>query len=174
MPLNLPLRDALRAPLLSQNPVLLFEALDHVLVMSVRSSNQRHQKHSHRFLLSSPRRAFTSGLRFAKQAALTIITAARRSHRFFAWAIPYAPEPPIHGFSVHCQENIKQVNSETCDAAQQPLTPQLTPETAKAGPIDTNALPAELAEIVTVWPELPEHIKAAITTLVQAHGKGAR
>jgi hypothetical protein len=31
-----------------------------------------------------------------------------------------------------------------------------------------------LAEVVTCWPELPEHIKAAITTLVQAHGKGRK
>jgi hypothetical protein len=31
----------------------------------------------------------------------------------------------------------------------------------------------DLAEIVKVWPELPEHIKQAIKTLVEAHkGKG--
>jgi hypothetical protein len=32
-------------------------------------------------------------------------------------------------------------------------------------------LPSALAEIVTVWPELPEHIKAAIKALVQTHNK---
>ena len=30
-------------------------------------------------------------------------------------------------------------------------------------------LPDDLVEIVTVWPELPEHIKAAIKALVQTH-----
>ncbi|HOC65607.1 MAG TPA: hypothetical protein PKI96_20875 [Sedimentisphaerales bacterium] len=29
----------------------------------------------------------------------------------------------------------------------------------------------ELVLVVEHWPDLPEHIKAAITTLVQAHGK---
>jgi hypothetical protein len=30
-------------------------------------------------------------------------------------------------------------------------------------------LPADLVEVVAVWPELPEHIKAAIKALVQTH-----
>jgi len=29
-----------------------------------------------------------------------------------------------------------------------------------------------LAEIVAVWPELPQHIKAAIKALIQAHNRG--
>jgi len=31
----------------------------------------------------------------------------------------------------------------------------------------TQDLPEDLAEIVAIWPELPEHIKAAIKALVQ-------
>ena len=46
------------------------------------------------------------------------------------------------------------------------------PKTAqKQGKIDTSELPADLAEIVAVWPELPVHIKAAIKALVQIHGE---
>ena len=33
-------------------------------------------------------------------------------------------------------------------------------------------LPDDLAEIVAVWPELPQHIKAAIKALIQAHNRG--
>jgi len=35
-------------------------------------------------------------------------------------------------------------------------------------------LPDDLAEVVAVWPKLPEHIKAAIKALVQTHSKGAK
>lgn len=80
-------------------------------------------------------------------------------------------EPPTHEFSVRCPENAKQGSSETYETAKPQLTPQLTPDSPKAGPIDTNALPVELAEIVAVWPELPGHIKAAIKALVQSASK---
>ena len=42
----------------------------------------------------------------------------------------------------------------------------------KQAQIDTQNLPADLAEIIDVWPELPEHIKAAIKALVQTHIQG--
>ena len=34
------------------------------------------------------------------------------------------------------------------------------------------SLPSDLAEIVAVWPKLPEHIKAAVMALVKANGQG--
>jgi hypothetical protein len=49
------------------------------------------------------------------------------------------------------------------------LTPQLTPNSQKQGKINTCNLTADLAEIVAIWPKLPEHIKAAIKALVQTH-----
>ncbi len=53
-------------------------------------------------------------------------------------------------------------NTKTCKTQKMPLTPQLTPKSQKQSEIDTSELPADVAEIVTIWPELPEHIKAAI------------
>jgi hypothetical protein len=47
------------------------------------------------------------------------------------------------------------------------LTPQLTPERPKRAQIDTRTLSADLARIVAVWPNLPDHIKAAMMALVK-------
>ena len=41
----------------------------------------------------------------------------------------------------------------------------------KQGEIDTSELPPDLAEIVVVWPDLPEHIKAAIKALIESSGQ---
>jgi len=45
----------------------------------------------------------------------------------------------------------------------------LTPVYQKQDENQTQSLPGDLAEIVAVWPDLPEHIKAAIKALVQTH-----
>jgi len=45
------------------------------------------------------------------------------------------------------------------------------PEGPKSGEIDAPAYPPDVAEIVTVWPRLPEHIKAAIKALAQSASK---
>ena len=41
----------------------------------------------------------------------------------------------------------------------------------KQGEIDTSELPPDLAEIVVVWPDLPEHLKAAIKALIESSGQ---
>ncbi|MAG84627.1 hypothetical protein CMK10_10760 [Candidatus Poribacteria bacterium] len=45
---------------------------------------------------------------------------------------------------------------------------------AKNAPKQAQTLPADLAKIVAVWPELPQHIKAAIRALIQTHNRGSR
>jgi len=76
-------------------------------------------------------------------------------------------EPPTHGFSVRCSKNITTEKAKTCETTKEPLTPQLTPKSPKQPKIDTSGLPSDLAEIVAVWPELPEYIKAAIKAMIE-------
>jgi len=47
----------------------------------------------------------------------------------------------------------------------------LTPKSQKQAKIHTSELPSDLAEIVAVWPSLPEYIKAAIKALLKAHNE---
>ena len=46
------------------------------------------------------------------------------------------------------------------------------PTPPKQAKTDPSELPSDLVEIVAVWPELPEHIKAAIKALITTHTKG--
>jgi hypothetical protein len=74
-----------------------------------------------------------------------------------------------NGDLIRCAKNVSPEHSETCESSKTPLTPQLTPGSRKQDEIDTSGLPSDLVEIVAVWPELPEHIKAAIKALIQTH-----
>ncbi len=78
-------------------------------------------------------------------------------------------EPPTFGSVDRRPKNVSPEKTKTCETSKTQLTPQLTPKTQQQGEIDTSELSSDLAEIVAVWPELPEHIKAAIKALVQTH-----
>jgi len=72
-------------------------------------------------------------------------------------------------FNVRCTKSVSTDKSKTYETSKTPLTPQLTSKSQIQGEIDTQKLPGDLAEIVTAWPELPVHIKAAIKALIQTY-----
>ena len=51
---------------------------------------------------------------------------------------------------------------------------RLAPKQVNDPKIDTPNLPPDLAEIVTAWPDLPEHIREAIKMLVDGQLKEGR
>ena len=81
--------------------------------------------------------------------------------------------PPTFGSvdrrSIHI--NIESIN--VYETIKSELTPQLTPESQKDSKVDTQKQPEyqiELAEIIEVWPQLSEMIRAAIVAIVKASG----
>jgi len=78
-------------------------------------------------------------------------------------------EPTTTGLQNRCPKGTSSENTKTCETSDTPLTPQRTHGRPKQDEIAALELPPDLAEMVTVWSGLPEHIKAAIRTLVQTH-----
>jgi len=79
---------------------------------------------------------------------------------------PGGLEPPTFGFEVRNDKNITTEETKACESAKEPLTSKLTPESQKQGKLDTSELSPDLADLVTAWPGLPEHIKQTIRTLI--------
>ena len=77
-------------------------------------------------------------------------------------------------FNVRCPKSLSSYKTKTYKTPKTLLTPQLTPKSQKQGQIDITELHPDLAKIVTVWPELPVHIKAAIKALIQTHDAEAK
>ena len=82
---------------------------------------------------------------------------------------PAGLEPATCGLGNRRSENTRAEKTKSCKTAKQQLTPQLTHNSQKQSELDTSKLPVDLAELVTVWPNLPEHIKAAIKALVRTN-----
>ena len=81
-------------------------------------------------------------------------------------------EPTTTGLQNRSCENVSHEAVYTYSQQAERLTPQLTPESPKQAEIEPTSVPADLAEIVAAWPNLPAHIKAAIRALVQADSGG--
>ena len=64
----------------------------------------------------------------------------------------------------------KEVTSQDKSFVQTTVQTKLK-KSPKSGDIDTSKLPPDLTEIISIWPKLPEHIKAAIKLMVQDYGK---
>ena len=70
------------------------------------------------------------------------------------------PEPTTHGFAIRCGGDVNLATSTTCGTKGGEWTPQLTPERHKHSQGGPTALSPDLVRIATLWPKLPEYVKA--------------
>ncbi len=68
-------------------------------------------------------------------------------------------------------ENSKDSNNKELEHTETSAYKPAYKEKSKKVENQAQELPSELAEIVSVWPELPAHIKEAIKALIQIHNK---
>ena len=81
---------------------------------------------------------------------------------------------PVRRFSKPLQQNDKPVNNKDLQQSKSGAYKPAYKDNSKTSKNQADYLPPDLADVVAVWPELPEHIKAAIKALVQTHSKGTR
>ena len=73
-------------------------------------------------------------------------------------------DSPMHKNGKSC--NSKELRNDE-KGAYKPAYKNFSKTAENNAQIDIRKLPEELAEIVTIWHKLPEHIKAAIKALIQ-------
>jgi len=81
----------------------------------------------------------------------------------------YRPCCPVTGNHKGISDKDLTTTDSAVDRKRDSRKPTSVPDQAR---FDTSGLPSDLAEIVVVWPDLPEHIKAAIKALVQTAVQG--
>ena len=78
-------------------------------------------------------------------------------------------EPANNGFANRRLDSVSSCKNTNLRKAETSAYKPAYKENTKIGENQDNSMPLDLAEIVQVWPGLPEHIKAAIKTLVDVH-----
>jgi hypothetical protein len=76
-------------------------------------------------------------------------------------------EPANNGFANRRPQNVSLRKDSHLQEAETSAYKAAYKENPKTGENQPENLPPDLAEIVAVWPELPEHIKEAIRALVR-------
>jgi hypothetical protein len=77
-----------------------------------------------------------------------------------------------HRLQCPLPKNAKSCNTKDLQGGQKGAYKPAYKKSEKTAGDQLQEMPAELAEIVSVWPDLPEHIIAAIKALVQTAIQG--